>query len=105
MTLVKTKLITMLAVFGTFAASAVIAQSLDLPEAAGKKQVVEACIQCHGVDVILAQRRTPDEWSQVVALMVGQGAKLTDDQYKTVVDYLSKNLAPPATAAGPADRR
>jgi competence protein ComEA len=75
---------------------------MDLPEAPGKMQIVESCTQCHGVDV-LAQRRSPEEWSQVVSRMIGNGASLTDDQYKTVLTYLSTNLAHPegAPAAAP----
>ncbi|MDO6415183.1 hypothetical protein Q4F19_12395 [Sphingomonas sp. BIUV-7] len=91
-------LIAAVAVFGALAASAVIAEGVDLPEAPGKAQVKESCAGCHGVDVIVAQRRSPDEWSQVVSRMVGNGASLTDDQYKAVVAYLSKNLARPESA-------
>jgi cytochrome c5 len=84
---------------GLLTASAVIAQSSDLPEGPGKDIVLNSCTACHGADVIVAQRRTPDEWGQVVDRMVGNGASLSDEQYKTVVTYLQKNLAPAATAA------
>lgn len=76
----------------TLAATAVVAEDLDLPEAPGKAVVMEACTQCHGIDMIIAQPRTSDEWAQVVSRMVGSGASLTDEQYATVVAYLSKNL-------------
>ena len=62
---------------------------------------------CHGVDVIASQRRSADEWKDVVSRMVGNGANLTDDQYVTVVKYLGDKLgpegpAPTAQAAPPA---
>ena len=65
---------------------------------------MEACTQCHGVDLIMAQPHTHDEWSQVVSRMVGNGAALTDEQYQTVVAYLAKNLgaSTDATAQKPA---
>jgi mono/diheme cytochrome c family protein len=69
------------------------AEEQKLPEAPGKALVTESCMQCHGVDVILARRRTPDEWSQTVSQMIGYGASLTDDQFQGVIAYLSNNLA------------
>ena len=79
---------------GLLTAGAVIAQPSDLPEGPGKDIVASSCSACHGIDLIVAQRRTPDEWGQVVDRMVGNGASLSDDQYKAVVSYLQKNLAP-----------
>lgn len=83
-----------------FAASSAIAgatailQEVSLPEGLGRQQIVDSCTRCHGVDIIVAQPRSSDEWSEVVGTMIGQGAVLTDDEYETVVTYLSKNLAP-----------
>ena len=95
----RTVLISAAAILGGLIATEVAAGDVDLPDAPGKQQVIESCTQCHGVDVI-AQRRSPDEWLQVVSLMVGNGASLTDDQYKTVVSYLSTNLALSPAASG-----
>jgi mono/diheme cytochrome c family protein len=72
-------------------------EAQDLPPGDGQAVVQSACTACHGVDVIVSQRHTPDEWSDVVSQMVGNGASLTDDQFATVVKYLSTTL--PATAA------
>jgi len=80
---------------GVLAATAVIAGGMTLPDAPGRAQVIESCMQCHGVDVILARPRSPEEWSQTVSQMIGYGAILTDDQYQTVVTYLSANLDQP----------
>jgi cytochrome c5 len=105
MTPFKVALIAAAAVTGGFlTAGAVVAQSSDLPDAPGKDIVINSCTACHGIDVMT--RRSPDEWGQVVDRMIGNGASLTDDQYKTVVAYLSTNLAPlPAAApdAAPAE--
>lgn len=93
MTPFKTALISALAVTGVlFAAGAVIAQSPELPEGPGKTIILESCSACHGVDVITAQRRSPEEWAQVVDRMVGNGASLSDAQYKAVVAYLGTSL-------------
>ena len=78
---------------GVFAAAAV-SQGIGLPEASGKEQVVTSGTRCHGVDGIVAQPRSSEEWAEVVSVMVGHGAALTDDEYSKIVAYLSTNLAP-----------
>jgi competence protein ComEA len=98
----RTMLIVTATTIATLAATAVVAEELDLPEAPGKAVVMEACTQCHGIDMIVAQPRSPDEWTQVVSRMVGSGASLTDEQYATVVAYLSKNLGNSPDGAAPA---
>jgi mono/diheme cytochrome c family protein len=70
---------------------AAIAQGL--PSGNGQDVVQSACTGCHGIDVIVSQHHTPDEWRDVVSEMVGNGASLTDDQFATVVKYLSTTLA------------
>lgn len=79
-------------------AAAAAAQTLSLPDAPGKQQVEAHCTRCHGVEVITAQPRSPDEWMEVVSIMVGNGVKLTDQEYDEVVTYLSNNLAPPESS-------
>jgi cytochrome c5 len=81
------------------AAATASAKGTTLPEAQGKKQIMASCTRCHGIDIIVAQPRTPDEWVQVVNTMIGSGMTLTDDEYSTVVNYLSDNLRSPM--AGP----
>src|SRR5579872_7179408 len=74
--------------------SAAPAIAQELPPGDGRDVVQSVCTQCHGIDVIVSQRRTPDEWKDVVSEMAGNGASLTDDQFATVVKYLSTALAP-----------
>ena len=89
-----------------FPLRAVDAQSTELPEGPGRAVLLENCTACHGAEQITAQRRSSDEWEQVVNRMIGNGASLTDDQYKEVVAYLGTYLgkaaasgAAPASAA------
>lgn len=77
----------------TFAYAAV-AQAQGLPDGPGKAVVQTACAQCHGVDVIVAQRHSRDEWTEVVSRMVGNGAQLSDENFKAAVDYLATHLGP-----------
>ena len=71
-----------------------VAIAQALPPGDGQEVVQNACTACHGVDVIVSQRHTADEWTDVVSQMVGNGASLTDDQFATVVKYLSTTLGP-----------
>lgn len=70
------------------------AHAQELPEGAGKAAVQAACTQCHGVDVITRQPRSRDDWMDVVARMIGNGAQLSDDDYNLVIDYLATDLGP-----------
>jgi cytochrome c5 len=87
---------------GILTAGAVIAQPSALPDGPGKEIIESTCTACHGADLIYGQLRTPDEWGQVVDRMVGNGASMSDDQYKTVLTYLSTQLAKPADGAASA---
>ena len=72
------------------------AQGTELPDAPGRQQVITSCSQCHSID-LLAQRRSADDWSQIVSQMIGQGAKMTDEQFQTILDYLSTHMTPAKT--------
>jgi hypothetical protein len=73
----------------------------QMPDGDGKKLIVAKCQLCHTLERVVTSHRTKDDWQAVIALMVEQGADLTDDQSKTVVDYLAANY-PPKGAAAPA---
>jgi len=73
----------------------------QMPDGDGKKLLVAKCQLCHTLERVVTSHRTKDDWEAVIALMVEQGASLTDDESKTVVDYLATNY-PPKGAAAPA---
>ena len=75
-----------------FAAGGVSAQSADLPEGPGKAFATENCSGCHGLELVTAQRRSSEEWEQVVNRMIANGDTLTEEQYKELVDYLGTHL-------------
>jgi len=70
-----------------------------LPDAPGRDVVEEVCTRCHGLDVVFDRLRTPQEWTQIIGVMIGNGMELTDAQYDRVLTYLSHNLA--GSVAGP----
>jgi len=73
-------------------ASGASAQSADLPEGPGKAFAVENCAGCHGLEVVTAQRRSSDEWQEVVNRMITNGDAMTEEQYTEVVAYLGTYL-------------
>lgn len=73
---------------------ATCAYAQELPEGQGKALVQSACTQCHGIDVIVSQRRSRQDWTDVVSRMVGNGAELSDEDYNQVIQYLAINLGP-----------
>lgn len=94
---IRISLVATLLAGGTSLASSSDAQ--DLPLGNGRDTVKAACTTCHGIDLILSRRRTQDEWRDVVSQMVGNGASMTDDQFSTVMEYLSTALAPDGAAS------
>ena len=75
------------------------ARAQDLPEGQGKEVVQTACSQCHGLDVIIGQSRSREEWTEVVSQMIGNGAQLSDDDYIVVIEYLTTHLGPASKSA------
>lgn len=69
-------------------------QAKFLPAGPGKELVVRVCTDCHGVDSIRKKRVTADEWADVVANMVDNGAKADDAEQAAIVAYLAKNYGP-----------
>jgi competence protein ComEA len=46
------------------------------------------CSTCHDAARILSNRRTKDQWSEVIDKMVERGAQGTDDDFAEIIDYL-----------------
>jgi competence protein ComEA len=64
----------------------------------GKDVTLQLCGNCHDADVIQSHRQSRDEWVATIQKMIGEGAEGTEDQFKAVLEYVSKNFAPVAAA-------
>lgn len=64
-----------------------------LPDAPGKAVFTRMCTSCHGTDVVVDPPRTVPVWVDTVLLMKDFGAEGSDDDWKTVTDYLIVHLA------------
>jgi len=75
----------------------------ELPEGDGKAIATEYCQDCHKLSNLTASRKTPDDWHDTVQTMMDRGARLPQDKFDILVQYLAKNFGPhsAAPAAGP----
>lgn len=72
-----------------------------LPDGPGKPLVVRACTTCHQAPMVVAKRRTADQWDEVLGKMIDRGARLTDAEQDQVYDYLVRNFGPAPAKASP----
>ncbi|MDO9631089.1 MAG: hypothetical protein Q7I92_04215 [Humidesulfovibrio sp.] len=65
--------------------------SLVFADAGASKLAAARCSGCHPTDRICARLgvRTAEVWAQTVQRMVSNGANLTENEVKTVAEYLS----------------
>src|ERR1051325_3787876 len=66
----------------------------EIPECAGKETTLQVCGNCHEPEVLLKHRQGRDEWVATMQKMIEAGAEGTPEQFKEVLEYLAKNLAP-----------
>jgi competence protein ComEA len=65
-----------------------------LPAGKGKDIVEGACSDCHGSEQVQGRAWTADRWRKIVRQMVDKGAVLSDEETKTLLDYLIANFGP-----------
>jgi len=65
-------------------------QAQDLPDGVGKNLVMTVCTQCHELTRITSKKRTKEEWNDTVDKMATRGARASDEEFETIVTYLTK---------------
>jgi competence ComEA-like helix-hairpin-helix protein len=70
------------------------AHAQNLPEGKGREIIGGTCSECHGPEQIQGRAWTADRWRKVVSQMVDKGATLSDEETKTLLDYLIANFGP-----------
>ena len=74
--------------------------TVELPEGDGKAIATQFCQDCHKLTNLTKARKSPDDWKDTVQLMLDRGARLPQDKFDTLVEYLAKNFGPQTTALG-----
>ena len=64
----------------------------DIPEGPGKAVAVRICTGCHGAEMWSSSHRTGDDWDRTITTMTEKGLAISDADYATVLEYLSKAL-------------
>jgi len=72
-----------------------------VPSGPGFSLFMARCTTCHTNDLVLQQRLTLPQWEKVVAKMSAWGARLSDDQQKTLARYLARSLPADAPEVQP----
>ena len=72
----------------------------DAPEGEGRTLLVEACVQCHDLGTVAAQRKTLAGWKRTVNEMIWKGAPLMADEVETLARYLATSFGPTAKPGG-----
>jgi cytochrome c5 len=67
------------------------APAQDLPEGPGKDLLQNVCTQCHTLNRIIEKKATKEEWNDTVDKMAAKGARASDEEFDTIVNYLVKN--------------
>lgn len=80
-------------------AAPVLAQSLKLPDGAGKEATEKVCGMCHGAELVLGRQESRESWGSIVDNMIQRGASGSEEEFYAVVDYLSANFSPTSPVA------
>lgn len=72
---------------------------VTLADGQAKSLVDGGCALCHGLDRVVATKRSKGEWQTIVNRMVYFGSPVSGDQVANVVDYLATNYGAPQTAS------
>ena len=63
------------------------------PSGTGQPQVQAACGPCHAVTIVTSARKSEVEWERTVNAMVTRGARVPDEDYDIILDYLIANFS------------
>src|SRR5262249_2700045 len=73
-------------------ACALVAAQTPLPDGPGKQVTVKICGGCHGMEAVIAARRTRMGWNDIIDDMITRGAKGSDENMVAVLEYLTSNF-------------
>ncbi len=62
----------------------------NFPDLPGKTKMIEKCNTCHGLNSISRSKRSAKEWHKLIGQMKDYGLEITDEELKTVIDYLTR---------------
>jgi len=84
------RLLVVVSVAGVLSGAALM--QAQLPDAPGKDETVRVCGSCHAVERALSVRLSREGWQDTIAKMVDLGAKASDEERATVLNYLAEHF-------------
>jgi competence protein ComEA len=63
-----------------------------LPDGPGKAETEKLCVQCHEMAKSVSVRQDRNGWGVTMTKMVSLGAKFSDQDFGTILEYLTKNF-------------
>jgi mono/diheme cytochrome c family protein len=79
---------------------AFFAATPPLPPGKGKAIVQRSCKGCHALKVVTRKRATKEQWKVLVDQMITRGAEVEDEEFDTLLAYLSRNFGPMKNPSG-----
>ena len=76
----------------TFTPEELATMAATLPPGEGRETTVRVCAVCHEPQRAASVRLTREGWEEVVAKMVGLGARASEAEIKQITDYLATNF-------------
>jgi competence protein ComEA len=62
----------------------------ELPEGEGRALTLQLCSnECHGIEKVVAERKSNSQWIETMETMRTDGAKGSDEEFKIIVTYLA----------------
>ena len=68
----------------------------ELPKEAPELAILARCMVCHGMEHVVQQRLTAQQWEKTLAKMQKWGMQLTPEETKALVAFLSARFTPDA---------
>ena len=62
-----------------------------LPDGPGKVETQKLCAQCHEIDKSISPRQDRAAWAGTVEKMVSFGMRASDEEVRTVIEYLARH--------------
>jgi competence ComEA-like helix-hairpin-helix protein len=75
----------------TFTPAEIAAMAATMPAGESRELTIRVCAACHEPQRVGSLRLTREGWQDVVAKMVGLGARATDTELAQITDYLATN--------------
>lgn len=72
---------------------------VKLADGTGANVVEGSCSLCHGLDRVVATKRSAHQWDAIIHRMIAVGAPVSDDQAKDAASYLAAHYGAEMQAA------